>query len=51
MYHNSKLGSHSYGLRLYTDLRGFWHVAADGPWDLEYDHTERTHDDDGHLTA
>lgn len=47
-FHKINLGSFGSGVR--ADIDGYVPTEDTGPWDLNYEHSERTHDDAGELT-
>ena len=47
-FHKSNFGA--FGGGLHADMNGYIPEAEDGPFDLAYDHAERTHNADGTLT-
>lgn len=48
-YHHSNLGDFAPGAQ-FRDQHGYIPTEADGPWALQVEHHQPTHDEDGTLT-
>jgi hypothetical protein len=48
-FHRGNLGA--FGTNVVADTNGYVPEAGDSPWQFAIDHGQRTHDDDGNLTA